>query len=384
MTLLDLAGKNAWRKPLRTVLLMICIAVAFLIYGLTQSFLAGAQGSAAASDDILGVMSASGRTQPLPLALGGRLAAEPGVAALAYMTRLRGFVGVEKNVVAVSAVDPDLLMAVDGKGLGLTPALLSALEAGRDRVLVGRALADAQRWTSGQSITVTAFDVKRQEGSRDWRFSIAGIFEGETAATDTYFVLARYDYVNAARAKGRDTVDAFVLRPQEGVAPGTLAARIDALTANSSAPTRTQSEKQFLDAFLRQYADIGLMVNLVVGAAFVTLLMIVINTMIFAVRERRFEIGVLKTLGFSRAGIMALILAETLFVLVVGCVLGLALAWLGSEIAGPDLGPDLGLVFSPAIVAKALAIALALGLVTASLPAFHAMRIPIVTAFRAR
>ncbi|TIP66667.1 MAG: ABC transporter permease, partial [Mesorhizobium sp.] len=40
MTFLDLAWKNAWRKPLRTILLMICVAVAFLIYGLTASFLA--------------------------------------------------------------------------------------------------------------------------------------------------------------------------------------------------------------------------------------------------------------------------------------------------------------------------------------------------------
>jgi putative ABC transport system permease protein len=68
MTFLDLAWKNAWRKPLRTVLLMICVAVAFLIYGLTASFLAGSQGASAASEDIIGVMSAVGRTQALPRA----------------------------------------------------------------------------------------------------------------------------------------------------------------------------------------------------------------------------------------------------------------------------------------------------------------------------
>ncbi|MGO8657272.1 FtsX-like permease family protein, partial [Rhizobium ruizarguesonis] len=90
--------------------------------------------------------------------------------------------------------------------------------------------------------------------------------------------------------------------------------RIDALFANSAAPTRTQSEKQFLEAFLRQFADIGLIVSLVVGAAFVTILMIVVNTMLFAVRERSFEIGVMKVLGFSRGRIIALILGETQFV----------------------------------------------------------------------
>lgn len=380
MTFFDLARKNAWRKPLRTVLLMVSIAVAFLIYGLTVSFLNGAQGAAAASDDLLGVTSAGGRTQPLPMAALSRIAADPGVTAVGYVARLRGFVDVEKNVVAISATDPDLLMAVNGKGLGLTPALVSAIGQTRDRVLVGRALAEAQGWIVGQRVTITAFDTPREDSGRDWRFEISGIFEGENAATDTYFMIARYDYVNAARARGKDTVDAFVVQPRAGVSPGVLAVKIDTLFANSATPTRTQSEKQFLEAFLRQYADVGLIVNLVVGAAFVTLLMIVVNTMVFAVRERTFEIGVLKTLGFSRLGIVTLILGETLFVFAVGGGIGLALAKLATVLAGPVLG----LVFSAPVFAKALAIIVALGLATGALPAFNAMRTPIIKAFRTR
>lgn len=380
MTFLDLARKSAWRKPLRTVLLVVSIAVAFLIYGLTASFLNGTQGAAGASDDLLGVMSARGRTQPLPMAMLSRIAADPGVTAVGYVARLRGFVDVEKNVIAISAADPALLTAVNGKALGLTPALIDAIGEARDTVLVGRALADAQGWTVGQRVTITAFDTPREDGSRDWRFRIAGIFEGENAATDTYFTIARYDYVNAARARDKNTVDAFVVRPRAGIVPAELAAGIDTIFANSATPTRTQSEKQFLEAFLRQYADIGLIVNLVVGAAFVTLLMIVVNTMVFAVRERTFEIGVLKTLGFSRRRIMLLILAETLFVFAVGGGLGLVLAKLATILTGPALG----LVISAPVLAKALAIMAALGLATGALPAFNAMRTPIIKAFRTR
>ncbi len=379
MTFFDLARKNAWRKPLRTLLLMVCIAVAFLIYGLAASFVAGAQGAAGASDELLGVMSATGRTQPLPMALMPRIAADPEVAAVGYMTRMRGFIEVEKNVVAVSAVDPGLLMSVNGKELGLTADLVDAIGQARENVLVGRALADAQGWTAGQRIAVTTFDIAKQDGSRDWRFEIAGIFEGENASTDTYFMIGRYDYVNAVRARGKDTVDAFIVRPQASAVPD-LAAHIDQLFANSAAPTRTQSEKQFLEAFLRQYADIGMIVNLVTGAAFVTVLMIVVNTMVFAVRERLFEIGVLKTLGFSQTRIVALILGETLFVFAIGGGCGLALAKLATVFAGPNLG----LVFSPLVFAKALAILLVLGFATGALPALNAIRTPIINAFRSR
>ncbi len=380
MTFLDLVRKSVWRKPLRTILLMISVATAFLIYGLTASFIDGSQGSSAASEDILGVMSAVGRAQPLPISYLNRIDTEPGVAAVGYMSRLRGFARVEKNIISVSAADPTRLFSSNGKELGLTPGLISALARDRSTILVGRALAEAQGWTVGRKITVTSFDTARQDGSRDWSFEIAGIFNGENASTDTYFVVAQYDYVNALRASNKDTVDAFIVRPQPGVQAGELASKIDQLFANSTAPTQTRSEKQFLEAFLRQYADIGLIVNMVVGAAFVTLLMIVGNTMIFAVRERTFEIGVLKTLGFSGSWIMALILGETFFIFVVGGTIGLMLALLATVITGPAIG----LVFSNAIFARALAMVTLLALATGALPALNALRIPIIFAFRTR
>ncbi|TWB13402.1 putative ABC transport system permease protein [Rhizobium sp. ERR 1071] len=380
MTFLDLVRKSAWRKPLRTILLMVSVATAFLIYGLTTSFIDGSQGSSAASEDILGVMSAAGRAQPLPMSYLNRIAAEPGVAAVGYMSRLRGFTTVEKNIIAVSAADPARLYSSNGKELGLTPSLISALSRDRSTVLVGQALAEAQGWTVGQKITVTSFDMAKQDGSRDWSFEIAGIFNGENASTDTYFVIAQYDYVNALRARNKDTVDAFIIRPQPDVQTRELASKIDQLFANSAAPTQTRSEKQFLEAFLRQYADIGLIVNMVVGAAFVALLMIVGNTMVFAVRERTFEIGVLKTLGFSGSWIMALILGETLFIFLVGGTIGLMLALLATVITGPAIG----LVFSKAILARALAMVTLLALATGALPALNALRIPIISAFRTR
>ena len=380
MTFLDLVRKSAWRKPTRTVLLMVSVATAFLIYGLTTSFVDGSQGASAASEDILGVMSAAGRTQPLPISYLNRIAAEPEIAAVGYMSRMRGFSTVEKNIVAVSAADPQRLLNSNGKELGLTPDLIGALGKDRSQVLVGRALAEAQAWTVGQRITVTSFDTAKQDGGRDWSFEIAGIFDGENASTDTYFVVAQYDYVNTLRARNKDTVDAFIVRPQPGTQTGELAAKIDQLFANSAAPTQTKSEKQFLEAFLRQYADIGLIVNMVVGAAFVTLLMIVGNTMVFAVRERTFEIGVLKTLGFSGPWIMALILGETLFIFLVGATVGLILALLATVV----MGPAIGLVFSNAIFARALAMVTLLALATGAVPALNALRIPIISAFRTR
>ncbi|MFS4583130.1 ABC transporter permease [Phaeobacter sp. C3_T13_0] len=380
MTFLTLARRNAWRKPMRTLLLIFCIAVAFLIYGLTASFLSGTQGSAGANDDILGVINKSGRGQTLPIAHLRRIETVEGVAEVTYMSRLRGFNEVERNVVVANAVAADEFARVNGENLGLTPDLLAALKQGRDRVLVGRALANAQGWSAGQRIEVTSFNIMQDGGTRNWRFEVGGVFEGATSSTDTYFMLANYDYVNALRSRDMDTVDGFIVQPLPDVPASALASRIDALFANTGAPTRTQSEKQFLEAFLRQFADVELIVSLVVGASFVTILMIVINTMLFAVRERTFEIGVLKTLGFTNWFIVVLILCETLLIFIFGGAIGIGLTKLATQFAGPALG----LVLTGSVVGKSVGITLLLGVVTGCLPAALAMRTTVSNAFKAR
>lgn len=380
MTFLQLARRNAWRKPMRTGLLIFSIAIAFLIYGLTACFLTGTQGSGTASESLLAVTNKAGRGQTLPIAYLDKIATEKGVAAVAYMTRLRGFNAVENNIIVANAVDPALFAKTNGADLGLTPDLLTAFGQARDGVLVGRTLAQAQGWTVGQRIEVTAFQLLKADGSRNWSFEIAGIFDGAESSTDTYFMIAQYEYINAARARDKDTVDGFAIRPAAGVSSSALAAQIDALFANSGAPTRTQSEKQFLEAFIRQYADVQLIITLVVTAAFVTILMIVINTMLFAIRERTFEIGVLKTLGFTNGHIVSLVLSETMLIFLLGGALGLALTKLATVLAGAAIG----LTFTADVLGKSLAMMVVLGLFTGLLPAASAMRTTISNAFKTR
>lgn len=69
-----------------------------------------------------------------------------------------------------------------------------------------------------------------------------------------------------------------------------------------------------------------MLVLLVVGAAFATILLIVGNTMAMAVRERAKEIAVLKTLGFSKGRVLRLVLGETLLLAFLGGVPGLLIA----------------------------------------------------------
>ena len=56
--------------------------------------------------------------------------------------------------------------------------------------------------------------------------------------------------------------------------------------------------------WIKQLADIGLIVTSIMGAVFFTLILLTGNTMMQAVRERTSELAVLKTIGFSSNSVL--------------------------------------------------------------------------------
>ena len=116
-------------------------------------------------------------------------------------------------------------------------------------------------------------------------------------------------------------------------------------------------------------------------AAFVTILMIVGNTMVMSVRERTSEIGVLKTLGFSGGRILRMVLGESILLALLGGLPGLGVALLlitGVRDSLMSFVPALSLY--PDIAAAAVGLMVVFGIITGLVPALSAMRLNIVTA----
>jgi len=105
-----------------------------------------------------------------------------------------------------------------------------------------------------------------------------------------------------------------------------VSAAIDALFANSDAQTRTETEKAFAASFVAMAGNLALLLNGIGIAVTFTILLVVANTMSIAVRERRTEIAVLKTLGFSSRQVMGLVVAESVLIGVMGGALGIGAA----------------------------------------------------------
>jgi putative ABC transport system permease protein len=136
---------------------------------------------------------------------------------------------------------------------------------------------------------------------------------------------------------------------------------------------------------MKQLADIGLIVGSIMGAVFFTLLLLSGNTMMQAVRERTSELAVLKTIGFSSQSVLAMVLAESvLLVLLGGCIgLGLATLIIPTISAGSGGMLNLGVVSGSSWV-LGIVLMILIGLLVGALPAWRAMRLNIVDALAGR
>src|SRR5690606_39307169 len=83
-----------------------------------------------------------------------------------------------------------------------------------------------------------------------------------------------------------------------------VAKAIDALSANSDHETKSMTEAAATASWMKQMADIGLIVGSIMGAVFFTLLLLTGKSMAQAVRERIPELAVLKTIGFRDGAVL--------------------------------------------------------------------------------
>jgi putative ABC transport system permease protein len=103
------------------------------------------------------------------------------------------------------------------------------------------------------------------------------------------------------------------------------------------------------------------------------------------VRERTSELAVLKTIGFSSRSVQAMVLAESVLLLLLGGLIGLAVVSLivpGIGAASGGMIPVHGVSASTWVIG--IALMLAIGVIVGWIPAWRAMRLNIVDALSGR
>lgn len=174
-----------------------------------------------------------------------------------------------------------------------------------------------------------------------------------------------------------DRVDRFGIGVAVGVAPESVAARLDRTAfgyqSRPSAAIASESSQTFL-VVSRFHRAIGV-ITIVAGAVFLLCIMLL------KVEERRLDAAVMRFVGVRRRTIFAALLLEAALVAAAGSGLGVVLAWAAAAATNAYYQRlfDTRLVFSlvtPGIVGFSVALSLVLGLAAGALAAWRLVRTP--------
>ncbi len=377
MKFFRLVWANLMRKKVRTTLTIGSFAVALFLFGVLAAIrLAFAVGANVAGVNRLDIINRVSLIQPLPLSYRERLAQIQGVSGVTYATWFGGVYQDERNFFPQFAVDKDTWLDIYSE-YTIRPDQRQAFLRDRQACLIGRRLADRFGFKVGGRLPL-----RGTIWTGTWEFNIAGIYDGQRPDVDTSGMFFRFDYLEEQRRFGKGTVGWYVVKLADPDDAVRVSKAIDATFANSPNETLTQTEQAFAASFTKQMGNIEFLVLTIGAVVFFTLLLVTGNTMAIAVRERTGELAVLKTIGYSDAGVLGLTIAEALLIAGQGGLLGLALAAVVVPAVARAMPMLQGLHLPPLWLGLGWLLALTVGAVAGILPAVAAMRLRVAEALR--
>jgi putative ABC transport system permease protein len=387
MRYLRLVWASLFRKKTRTVLTMLSIFSAFLLFGLLTAvdvlFNTPPGGESGATR--LVTQARTSFTQSLPVRMAAEIESIPGVRAVSWRQWFGSYYQEPQNQIVGFVVPPErfLPMFTEWK---LTAAEQDAFRNTRTGILVGRGLADRFGWKLGDKVPIQSNIFPQKDGSKTWTFDVVGIFDGidedyQRQTANQLFI--NYAYFDEANQFGQGLAGIFNLKVDDPAQVAEVAAAIDARFLNSANETKTQTESEFQLGFARQIGDIGLIVNAILSAVLFTILLLTANTMAQSVRERIPELAVLKTLGFPDHTVLLLVLGEALLLVGVAGFAGMGIA----AALGPGLTTGFGfppLPMGMSVWGRATLAIIVMAIIVGLLPALRARRLSIVDALAGR
>jgi putative ABC transport system permease protein len=368
---------NLFRKKTRLLLTLGSFTVAMFLFGvlavLRTAFVGGVD---VAGADRLVIINKVSIIQPLPLSYRDRISRIKGVKSITFANWFGGIYQDERNFFANFAIDKDTYFDMFPEFV-VPPDQKQAFLNDREGAIVGKQLAERFKWKLGDRIPI-----KGTIFPGTWDFNIRAIYEGKRPQDDTSQLWFRWDYFEERRPFGKGTIGWYTVRVDDPSDSVNIVRAIDNEFANSPWETKTDTEKAFAASWVKQMGNIEFLITTIGMVVFFTLLLVTGNTMAIAVRERIRELAVLKAIGYSDRFVLFLVLAESLFVAVLGGVLGLGLAKLFTLGGDPTRGMLPMFYLTPAAVIAGAALAITVGIAAAILPGTTAMRLKVVDALR--
>ena len=303
MKYLWLIWAGVWRKRPRTVLTMLCIMTAFVLYGTLHGVTAGFDALISKmSATRLRVMNRVNSIDSLPMAYKAQIEALPNVRKVAYYQTMVGYYQEPKNGIGVGAIGVDEFLEVYPEVV-LPDEQRDAMRKTRTGAIIGRQLAEKYGWKIGDRVPISSrVFAKKSDGTKDWAFDIVGVYDyAKGYENDTDEMWINFDYFDEEReTRKKNYVLLFFVTTDNPDRAARIAERIDAMFANSPSPTQTMNERDSMRASLKSFGNINFIVKAIIGAVFFTLLFLTGNTMTQSVRERNRGARCVENLWFHR------------------------------------------------------------------------------------
>jgi len=386
MKFFPIVWRNLLRRKFRTVFTIGAIFFAFLLFGVLMAIRSAfSMGVEMAGQGRLMVIDKVSIINPLPASYESQIRMVPGVTDITHANWFGGYYQDVRNQFPTFATDPESWLRVYSKEFELPEDQKKAFLANRTGAVVGADTAKKYGFKVGQKIPINGTIYQRPDHG-PWEFTIEGIYDSKIKGADKTNLLFNYQYLRETipeRSGFRDRYNWYVFTIDNPDNAPQIAAKIDAMFANSPSETKTATEKQFVSDWAKQIGDIGKIMMWIVAMAMFTILLVAGNTMAQAIRERTNELAVLKTLGFGDGRILSMVLLESLVIALIGGGLGLALSYTFISLGGdPTHGLLPAFFFPTAALAAGVGLVFALGLASGFLPAWQASRLRIVDALR--
>jgi putative ABC transport system permease protein len=374
--------KNCWRNRRRTILTIASIGVSMCLLGV----MAGMYHAFYMSDPDPGealrlvVRNRVSLTVAIPQAYQSRILHIPGVKEVMISNWFGGTykdARDPKNNFARFTVEPEKLFTLYHE-FTIPEDQKQAFLHERTACVIGRDLANTLNFKLGDKIRLTG-DIY----PGDFEFTVRGIFDSPRASQLMYMNKEYIDQsLNEVR---RGLVGMYYILIDDPNSSTRIANAIDSEFHNADRETKTESEQAFLVGFLSLLGNVKLFLIAICAAVMFTILLVSANTMAMSVRERRREVGVLKTLGFTPGAILWLILGEACAISVTGGIFGylissLLMAGISKSPFGGFLPPFQFIV--PAVAVTCVLLAATIGVMSSVVPAIGASRASIVEALR--
>ncbi|MDR6096099.1 ABC transporter permease [Stenotrophomonas sp. SORGH_AS_0321] len=385
MKYLSLVWAQLFRSRTRTLLTLLSVVAAFLLFGMLDSvrvaFMSG--GSVEGANRLI-TASRLSITQSLPIRLEAQIRQVAGVRDVTYGMWFGGIYRDPKDFFPNFSVAPNYF-DIYGE-LEVAPDQLKRWQDTRTGAIVGESLAKDFGWKIGDTIPLQATIFPRG-GSNDWPLEMVGTFRSKdraVAGNEERQLMMNWKYFDESNDYIKNQVSWYTITLDNPDHASRVAQAIDAISANSDHETKTQTESAFQQAFVKQFADIGMIVTSIMGAVFFTLLLLTGNTMAQAVRERIPELATLKTLGFQDRTVLALVMVESILLVGLGGAIGMGLAATILPLLAPQTRGLLPPHVPTATWLVGIAMIIVIGVVVGLLPALRAKRLKIVDALAGR